>query len=717
MKLIATAIMLVCLAFSAQADQRELPEFLLNEEFPRFEHKCGSHCSRSAKYSYLDNRLQSVSEYRTYDVIRYDLYLDWLEPLSKTEVDSADRVYYGINKITLQLGESNVIRLDAAYSLQIDEVFLNSLPAPLPTALNNEIEFDIPSEFTSGDTIVLELHYTYIGTNNRGFHLYPKGLYVGNGPAPDYDSVFVEERLAYTMSQPEDARYWMPCKDSPDDKALAGISVRVPNGFTVATNGLLDSVYIVRANNSVTYYWSDDVPIATYLMSASASIFAEYSDWYEKITSPGDSIEVKYYVWECDLRDTTGKTYAYNAEKAFKPTVNMLKYYSSIFGEYPFSKYGMVALQPFYFGGMEHQTMSAVNRVWLRGNAETGIAHEIVHQWLGDLVTCATWSDIWINEGAATWAEALWLQQIVGEPWYWAKMNSTRRNYLQSRQGSLKYQPLHSVTAGNIFTQYTALVYDKASWVYHMLRTMLGDETYYPSLRYLLDRNAFKSITSAEFQETFEEAVPNPPIPFSTYFDQWIFKAGHPVYRINTAVTKGTEKNYSLNVEIRQLQTGDKIPSEFSMPLVILSHKDGAVWQIDTVINTKRQQSYVIDCDFIPDSVTIDDRLVLCEIDENSGIIITSVESTDSETAYSISPNPVIAGELANLSFSLDVALRIEAALYDVSGRFVQNIFSGELPTGAYRINVRTSELSAGIYFVRMTAGSSVKFIKICVAK
>lgn len=710
-------ILLFCLYFQANAQKNELPEFMTPEGGHPFENKSPHICSHPEHLKHFGDKIQAPAPVRKYNVLSYELSMDWHNLLAKTKIDSVVRKYTGKNIITILVNkvQENGIVLDAGSTLIIDSVKVNTVTVvPVRDLDMSVLEIPLPENTKDGDTVQIEIDYTYVGTQNYGFFVYPKGLFVGLGPAPDFDSVRVEENLAYTMSEPSDARFWMPCNDNPNDKAIASISVRVPNGYTVASNGLLDYVYYNKAANSSTYYWKDTTQIATYLMAATSSIYAEYSDWYKKNSNPNDSVEVKYYVWEKDLVDTTGKLGAYNAKKAFAPTVRMMQYFSEIFTEYPFVKYGMVALQPYHFGGMEHQTMTSILRSWLRGWSEGGIAHELAHQWLGDLVTCATWHDIWINEGGATWSEALWWKKAAGNFYYNNAMNGFKKSYLF--EGGLDFPPQYDVTGYTMFSQYSPLVYQKAAWNYHMLLTMLGEETFFNALRYLFEKHAYSSITSDDFRRAFEEAVPNPPVPFETFFQQWVYEAGHPVYSLTTLVTRGSEKKYNVNVTVHQSQTGDKVAEVFTMPLSIMIWGPEGQFQRDTVINSLRTETYVLPCDFIPDSVMLDTTLVLCQFIENE-INVNSVEEYVSNGSITIAPNPAAGGNPAYLTFSLDNNISLTAEVFDNTGRLVQNVFSGELPAGAYKLLISTDMLSTGVYSVRLRAGGAVSYYKLGVVK
>jgi len=138
-------------------------------------------------------------------------------------------------------------------------------------------------------------------------------------------------------------------------------------------------------------------------MCADASHWIQWHDKYVRISNPKDTVPVVYFAWPADyaVTDTTGV--AHNARYSFRNTPRMIANDSRLFGEYPFKQYGQVPLQPFAFGGMEHQTMTSITRSVFHGNQEDVIAHELFHQWFGDKTTCETWADIWLNEDSQPW--------------------------------------------------------------------------------------------------------------------------------------------------------------------------------------------------------------------------------------------------------------------------------------------------------------------------
>lgn len=687
--------------------------FLFEKEYFKFGKSNLDQTCNFSNSRFFKNVVTS-SKPRKYDVISYDLYLNWYNPLVReSQIDSIDKIWNGKNKLKIFTTEDSVSFIELhASSLIIDSVFIlinneRTKITPTPKVFENRLDIPLPFTIFLGDTLDIEVFYTYarnIGYEQyRGFYLYPKGMFVGRLPAPFYDSVFVEEKLVYTMSEPEDARFWMPCNDEPSDKAMASITVRVPRGFIVASNGFLDKVTF-DGDSAVIYFWISDKPITTYLMSATASKYILYYDWYKRVTTPTDSIQVQYYVWEKDFKSTKTDGSEYNAQNTFQTVVSMLEFFSNTFFEYPFVKYGMVSIMPFNFGGMEHQTITSINRLWLRINAQFGIAHELAHQWIGDLVTCATWNDIWFNEGGATWSEALYAEKIYGHSGYNSFKLSARSRYL--KQGGLNLPPIYALPINTIFGSNAVLVYQKASWIYHMLQKIIGDSLFFSTFRSFLRDYSYKSIQTQDIIEYFKTHIPNPQIDFDTFFDQWLFSAGHPVFLLNSKInTYPNDSNYyNAIITIEQIQQGNNVPEVFKTPIKLIFKNQGNELPI-ILIDTAKVQQYHLELPFPPDSIFVDTTFILCEVGE----ILLSTNDINNNFEGIIYPNPTTLNFPATLVFSLPSTDIVEVNIYDFFGRKIKEIYKGWANAGKNTFSIETNGIAHGTYYLRIQSQNQQK--------
>jgi aminopeptidase N len=652
--------------------------------------------------------LASQIQRRAYDVLSYDIYFDWYHMLSSDSVKGEARYWWGRNAIECRLDSATeTIELDAI-GLQIDSIIINGSMAEY-LVKSATIIVSLPNDIKQGDVFTATVYYKYINEENIGFFLYPKEETKKINDSKS--SVYYKERLAYLTSEPENARYWLPSNDRPYDKAAATITVRVPIGFFPASNGLIDT--IIKTDTSETYVWKDTTPITTYLISVAASKYYVYTEYYKKISNPLDSIPVMYVVWEKDYYNTDTAENSYNPKIAFKNTVDYMALYSEVFGEYPFCKYGMVAVEPF-FGGMENQTMTMIARQWLDGKQSIGIAHELAHQWLGDLVTCATWRDVWINEGGATWAEYLMWEKYHGDYSYEDYFTWELSYYLNS--GGLELGAIYDVPINDIFSSGAVLTYTKAGMVYSMLRKYLGIETMYSTMKGLLQRYAFQSIETDDFRDYFKENVPNPPVDFDIFFEQWIRKAGHPQYKVKMTTNDIGDGNYHVILNISQVQTGTNVPEVFVAPeRIMLLDNTQTQYLIDTILCNAREQIFEFDLPFMPAKIYFDNTYTIHEI---SSTIVTVCEEDRRFNGIeaTIGENPLRKGGDTRVSIFLPNDGDINVELTDIFGNVPDVIYSGYLSSGSYSFHVPAENLASGVYFLRIHCGKEMKVVKFVVS-
>lgn len=653
-----------------------------------------------SRYSYLK---PSNIERRPYDVLSYNIFVDWFAPLSATEVKKADRAWKGINEITLRCEQDGLTELEFDdFLLDIDSVLVNGSRIEGNFDVTGGLLYvPLPTEAKNGDVLTVKLYYSYTNDTDYGFYLYPKDLYVGRGPSGD--TVRVAERIAYTMAEPEEGRYWLPSNDRPYDKASIKVAARVPLAYTAVSNGLLTRIDTVGAAR--TFYWEDDTPISTYLIAISASIYGHFTDKYARVNNPDDTVNVEYYVWPSDVESDFTDGSKYNAKNAFSRTPEMMKYFSKEFIEYPFKKYGMVAVQPFGFGGMEHQTITTITRSWLRGFDESGIAHELAHQWLGDLVTCATWKDIWLNEGGATWSEALWAEYNGGYDSYLDEIAYNRMIFRWS--GGKSLPAILEVDPEDAFGQYSVLVYQKASWVYHMLREAIGKEEFAAAIREYMNKFAYQAVETSDFFGFLKTRYPNLPFNLDDFSNQWLGGRGFPSYKLYTASSADGAK-YNVSVNITQRQTGTGIPEVFKMPLRLKFYeKADSEPHIETVYNSQRSETFNFSLDFAPQYVFIDTMAVLCETTTSS--VAAEDQSGTNPSVIEIYPNPVQNEEYTIMKVFTANPGEGTIEAFSTDGRKVLSTIEQFNSIGNATAIIDTSDLPTGVYFVRFTQNGELK--------
>jgi len=485
-----------------------------------------------------------------------------------------------------------------------------------------------------------------------------------------------------TLSEPYGSPVWWPCKDDPKDKAdSVYINVTVPLDLIVASNGLLSGVS--RTLDGHTYHWKTHYPISTYLVSLAISNYQQFSDWYAY--SDNDSMEVTFYVYPEHLSA---------AKKDLSVTVEMLEFYASVFGEYPFieEKYGM-AIFP-WRGGMEHQTITSYGYGLITGMHYYDFinAHELAHQWFGDCITMRHWSHIWLNEGFASYAEALWFEHIGGKKIYHEYVNGWDLNPLN---GTLFVSD--SLNDGALFSR---TVYDKGGWVLHMLRGALGDSLFFQSLRsYVADPDlAYNTAVTENFQRVCEDVS---GIKLDRFFDQWVYGSGRPDYRAKWSVSG--EGPWEIILQIDQINT-----NLFEMPLEIIISGQ-SFEKTYTVWDSLSTQRFSFITDQKPEKLEVDpDNWVLKDLS------LSYVEGNLNEPPeeFSVSqnyPNPFNPGTSIDILLPEDATVTFE--IFNILGEKVYKKSSNQ--SAGYKTLIwrgKTnlgSDVSSGMYIYRVRVGEN----------
>ena len=350
-----------------------------------------------------------------------------------------------------------------------------------------------------------------------------------------------EDPIIWSLDEPNGAREWFPCYDVPSDKATVKMFITVADSMIVASNGdLID----VKSNpdQTKTYTWEENYPISTYLISIAATNYETFSDVY---TSGLETMEVFYYVYPEHLTQ---------AIEDFSVTVPMMEFYADVFGEYPFleEKYGMAVIPG--NSSMEHQTCTSLSSRLVTGTHQYDyiLAHELAHQWWGDLVTLTDWADIWLNEGFATYSDALWVENLYGLEGLKSRMADFKYQYMIRHEG--EDHPLYDPPLGHLFCE---IEYEKGAWVLHMLRFVVGDDNFWQILKEYAQLYAYSNASTEDFQAVCEQIF---GADLGWFFDQWIYEAGYPVYQFGW----GFSDQNKIRIVIHQIQ--EEFPL-FKMPV------------------------------------------------------------------------------------------------------------------------------------------------------
>lgn len=422
-------------------------------------------------------------------------------------LDIPNQSYDGTCAIQLRPIRSGIDRLTLdAVNLNIQSVQVDNTQQSFDyDGEQLHIQLDSPTQV--GKPVKIAIAYS-VEKPQRGLYFIAPDKHYPNKPTQ-----------VWTQGEDEDSRYWFPCFDYPGQLTTSEIRVRVPKPFKAISNGQLIKTDV--DGDYKIYHWSQEQRHPTYLMTLAVGDFAEIQDEWQ-------TLPVTYYVEkgrEEDARRSMGKT------------PRMIEFFSDKYGyRYPFPKYAQVCVDDFIFGGMENtSTTLLTDRCLLDERAaldnrgtESLVAHELAHQWFGDLVVIKHWSHAWIKEGMASYSEVMWTEQEYGaeDAAYYRLLEA--RNYLV--EDSSRYRrPIVTHIYREAIELYDRHLYEKGSCVYHMIRAELGDELFWQAIHTFVQDNAHKTVETIDLLRAIEKATGR---NFLFLFDQYVYRGGHPDFKV-----------------------------------------------------------------------------------------------------------------------------------------------------------------------------------------
>lgn len=469
---------------------------------------------------------------RTYDVLHYGIDLRFDE--RKSSVAGTTTV-----RLAPLADDFRILSLDAG-DMTVSRVRLENGP-------DLEYQLDLESEtlrvmldraYRAGEPLAVSI--TYSATPHRGLYFFKRT------PPP-------ESRPSQFWSQGEtnDNHYWFPCWDYPNDKATADVVMTINRKWAGVSNGeLVESRR--NADGTKTMHWRQAQPNATYLIMVAAGEFSEIRDTWRgrPVTYIFPSAKS---VW---------------ARRVFGRTPKMMEYFSQKIGyDYPWAKYSQITVSNFMFGGMENTSATTLADTTLRDtrtlpageSTDDLVAHELAHQWWGDLVTCRDWSHAWLNEGFATYFALLWTEHDKGVDRFRDAVERTANEYMQSP--AARTRPLvYNVYRRPFDLFFDGVIYPKGAMVLHMLRHVVGDDAFWKGLNIYAHKHQFESVTTDDFRAAMEEASGQ---KLDWFFDEWTRGVGHPELAVTSSWDEGAK---TLTLTVRQLQQGAGVPV-FRMPV------------------------------------------------------------------------------------------------------------------------------------------------------
>jgi aminopeptidase N len=362
-------------------------------------------------------------------------------------------------------------------------------------------------------------------------------------------------RQAWSQGQDEDNRCWFPCFDHPTVKSTSEVIATVPRAMTVLSNGTLVADEIRGETRTVHY--RQDKRHSSYLVTLVAG---EYAHVQEKA---GD-IDLHYFVNPGREDD---------APRTFANTAKMIELFAEKTGRaYPWPRYSQITVAEFIFGGMENTSATTLTdqtlhdaRAHLDFSSEPLVAHELAHQWFGDLLTCRDWSQGWLNEGFATYFELIWKEHIAGRDEADYDRLADLDAYLE--EDSHRYRrPIVTNVYHEPIDVFDRHLYEKGSCVLHMLRSELGDRRFWKAIRHYVTKHAGGSVETRDLARAVDEAT---GWNADRFFEQWLFKAGYPELKIEYSWDEEQELA-KLSVAQTQKVEGETPLFDFPLPIQFL---------------------------------------------------------------------------------------------------------------------------------------------------
>ncbi len=445
---------------------------------------------------------------------------DALNYLLELEIDVPGKVISGSATIDLKLlKDANTSGFDLTSSLTVDSVQFESAVLG-HTHSNSRLEVIWPRVMKDGESVKVTVYYHGRPEEDQSWGgFYFTGVYGFN------------LGVGFTADPHNYGRAWFPCFDNFTDRATYEFKIVTTKGELAQCNGSLVSRNALPGEK-MEHHWKMNDPIPTYLASVAVAPYVEMV--YEHRGIP--------------VRLSALKADSSNMASSFANLPTCIDAFEQRFGEHTFERIGF-NLVPFNGGAMEHATNIAYPIFGAKGdkNYETLWAHEFAHHWWGNTVTCRDQSDMWINEGWASYAEKIFLEEMYGRDAYDADVASNHLNVL--RFAHLRDEDTLAISGVDHARTYGMHVYKKGADVIHSLRGYMGDSVFFKATSSFIQTNKFKDVTSGMLRDHFKQFTNE---DLNAFFDQWVFNPGFPNFEILAIKSLESDNGFSNTLRIRQ---------------------------------------------------------------------------------------------------------------------------------------------------------------------
>jgi aminopeptidase N len=595
----------------------------------------------------------------------YDVTFYWLD----IEVGSTTTAVSG--KVTIKAEVVAEIFETFAFELvdnfTIDSVVFNNQTITEYDRVGDNVLVEVPA-MNAGDTFTAEIYYGGTPPSGSGFF---------NGVSNGYSNTWGKS-VTWTLSEPFNAKHWFPVKQVLPDKAdSVWVYLTTIETEIAASQGLLTNITNLD-NGKHRFEWKSKYPIAYYLISFAVADYQEYNIYAKPAAMAGDSVLVQNFIYS---HPNYLPTYQNDIDKV----VPMIELFSDLYSLYPFwqEKYGHAITQ--MGGGMEHQTMSTMG-----GWSFNLVAHELGHMWFGDNVTCATWSDIWINEGFATYSSYLAFRELQGSAAGNTFMVSTQNNVMSQPDGSV-YVPPSQATPDNVWRIFNGrLSYDKGAAILHVLRHEINnDDLFFEVFQTFQEVFKDSTATGDDFRMVADQVT---GMDFEQFFNQWYYGEGYPLYDIVWYPNGG-----NLHMAVTQT-TSTSVTDLFEMTMEYKVFFDDGTNELVRLFQDENLKEFIV-----PFGKTV----IGIQVDPNNwtfekvNSVSVGMQETTNASYFSFHPNPV--HDLLHVYLLNDAAAPRSLRIADLQGRvLVKQHFSGK------KLQLNVSDLPKGVYLLQVHEGDVV---------
>ena len=435
------------------------------------------------------------------------------------------------------------------------------------------------------DTVNVRVDYTSFPTLGT-FFIRPDEVY------PD------KPWQAWTQGEETDNHHWVPIYDYPNDRSTFETILTVDRSFKAVSNGELVSV-VENGDGTHTWHWRENFPMVAYLISYVVGEYVKVEDSYK-------DIPVNYWVYEENKNETM---------RSFGLTTDMMKYFGEKIGiEYPFEKYDQIIVDDFMFGGMENITLTHnTDRTMYDQfaapdvSSDELVAHELAHQWFGDMITTRNWANIWLNEGFATFLSRKYRENKFGhDEGEYDRLGEMRSYFYANKRWARPTVYDHYYVPMDLFDGH---VYAKGSLILNMMQDHLGNAAFWRSVQHYAKVNQYKNVETQDLKKAIEETSGQ---NLDWFFKQWVYEPGYPEYDVKWSYN---QRNRTVQLKIKQIQDTTKT-GLFKMPVEVRVDE-----HLHTVWVDKKEVVYELPVDMRPELVIFNSGMrIPCKLTFNKPV-------------------------------------------------------------------------------------------------